>query len=234
MIIGGMQKLTLIDYPNKLACTLFLHGCNFRCGFCHNPELVIEENKIKYSKEEILDFLRQRKKYLDGVCITGGEPLLSLDENFIRELKKMGYLIKIDTNGCFPEMLNKIINEGLVDYVAMDIKSCKEDYKEIVCVEVQLDKIEESIKIISDSGIDYEFRTTILKEFHNKENVKKISKWVNNILGKKPKKYILQGFKNQGKLIDKDLLKEKSVCEDDLLEIMEEIKDDFEKVEIRV
>ncbi len=234
MIIGGMQKLTLIDYPNKLACTLFLHGCNFRCGFCHNPELVIEENKVKYSKEEILDFLKQRKKYLDGVCITGGEPLLSLDENFIREIKEMGYLIKIDTNGCFPEMLKKLIDEGLVDYVAMDIKSCKEDYKEVTCVEIQLDKIEESIKIISDSGIDYEFRTTILKKFHNKENVKKISKWVNDVFGKKPKKYVLQGFKNQGKLINKDFLKEKDTCEKDLLEIMEEIKDDFEKVEIRV
>lgn len=234
MIIGGLQKLTLIDYPSKLACTIFLHGCNFRCGFCHNPELVVEENKIKYSTEEILDFLEKRKKYLDGICITGGEPLLSLDEDFLRKIKKLGYLIKIDTNGCFPEKLKKFIDENLVDFVSMDIKSCKENYMKVVCAEVSPEKIEESIKIISNSGIDYEFRTTILKKFHNKENVKKISEWLNEISGRKPKKYVLQGFKNCGKLIDENFLNEKDVDENYLNEIFGEVKDDFEKVEIRV
>jgi pyruvate formate lyase activating enzyme len=234
MIISGLQKLTLIDYPEKLACTIFLYGCNFRCGFCHNPELVVEENKAKYSKEEILDFLKKRKKYLDGVCITGGEPLMSLEKNFLKEIKDLGYLIKIDTNGGFPEKLRELIDEGLISYVAMDIKSCKEDYEKVACVEVPLEKIEESVKIISNSGIDYEFRTTILKRFHNKENVKKISRWLNEILGRKPKKFILQSFKNQGKVIDKNFLSETNVCEEDLNYIIEGISDDFEKIEVRV
>lgn len=233
MIISGLQKLTLIDYPSKLACTFFLYGCNFKCGFCHNPELVVEKSKIEYSKKEIFDFLEKKKKYLEGVCITGGEPLLSLDLNFLEEIKEMGYLIKIDTNGSFPDKLKELIDKKLVDFISMDIKSCKKDYKKIICAEIKLDKIEKSIKIISDSGIDYEFRTTILKKFHNKENVKEISKWLNEILGTKPKKYVLQGFKNQGKVIDNDFLMEENTTEKYLAEIMKEVKDYFEIIEIR-
>ncbi len=234
MIISGLQKLTLIDYPDKLACTLFLYGCNFRCGFCHNPELVIEKNNIKYSEEEILDFLKKRKKYLDGVCITGGEPLLSLEENFLREIKSLGYFIKMDTNGSFPEKLKEFIEKGLIDFVSMDLKSSKENYSKVAGVDVNIEKIQKSIKVIAESGIDYEFRTTILNRFHNREEIKALCEWVMKILEKRPKKYVLQGFKNQGKLIDKNFLKEKDVSEEYLLEIKEDVKDFFDKIEIRV
>src|SRR3989338_8960504 len=132
MKIAGIQKMTLIDYPDKIACTFFTFCCNFKCGYCHNPELVIRKGIINnYPIEECLDFLKRKRKYLDGVCITGGEPLINHDiKDFLFKIKKMGYLIKIDTNGSNPDRLKEIIDEKLVDYVAMDIKSDKEKYKQ--------------------------------------------------------------------------------------------------------
>jgi pyruvate formate lyase activating enzyme len=232
MKICGIQKTTLIDYPKKIACTVFLHGCNFRCGFCHNPELVIEENENIISKEEILDFLDKRKKYLEGVCITGGEPLLSLDENFLKEIKRLGYSVKIDTNGSFPERLKKLIDEKLVDFVAMDIKASREKYREIVNSEFDLDKIEESIKLIS--GLEnYEFRTTVVEGIHDVGEMKKIADWLNEIISK-PKKFVLQGFRNSGKFVDRKFFNKKDTGKEFLEEIKEAIKDRFESIEIRV
>ena len=150
MLIKGFQKTTLIDYPEKIACTIFLHGCNFRCGFCHNPELVLTSNSKEYSQKEILDFLEKRKKYLDAVCITGGEPLATLEKNFVKKIKSLGYLIKIDTNGSFPEKLKEFLDENLVDFVSMDIKSSKEKYLFVVGKSVDFEKIEESMKLVSD------------------------------------------------------------------------------------
>jgi len=233
MKIKGIQKTTLIDYPNKIACTLFLFGCNFRCGFCHNPELVLKEEGGDIVKSEILEFLEKRKEYLDGVCITGGEPLLTLEKEFLRKIKEKGYLIKIDTNGSFPEKLKEFIEENLVDFISMDIKSGKEKYSEVAGIKVDNSKIEESIKLISNLE-NYEFRTTILRDIHDDKEIKKIALWLNELIGKKPKKYALQGFKNKGKVLSKLFENEKDVSEEYLENLKKIIKDDFEEVEVRV
>ncbi len=232
MKIKGLQKTTLIDYPGKIACSLFLFGCNFRCGFCHNPELVLEDSGPNINEEEFFDFLNKRKEYLDGICISGGEPLLSLDLDFLRRIKEMGYSIKLDTNGSFPEKLKELIKENLVDFVAMDIKGSKDKYSKIAGVQVDIKKIEESIKLISGLG-DYEFRTTILRDIHNKEELIKMGEWVIKIVGKKPKKHVLQGFKNRGKVLSKVFETEKDTSEKELLDAKEIVKDYFENVEVR-
>lgn len=232
MKICGIQKTTLIDYPGKVACTLFLYGCNFRCGFCHNPELVILENSSIIREEEILEFLRKRKYQLEGVCITGGEPLMSIDKEFLKKIKELGFAIKIDTNGSFPERLNELINEELVDFVAMDIKASKEKYSEVSKMQEGVEKIEESIKIISKLK-NYEFRTTIVEGIHDIEEVEKISNWLNLLCGNKPKKYVLQGFKNQGKFINSEFHHKKDSSKETLEKMRETIKDKFERVEIR-
>ena len=234
MQIAGIQKLTLIDYPGKIACTLFTYGCNFRCGFCHNPELVTKQIQKSYSEQEILDFLEKRKKYLEGVCITGGEPLLNLEKPFLKKIKEFGYLIKLDTNGSFPEKLKEMIDESLIDFIAMDIKASKEKYSLVANSNVDIDKIEQSIKLIANSGLDYEFRTTILKEFHDLEEIKKMADWLNDLnSSQKPKKFILQGFQNKGKFIDDSYKTKKDVEKEYLEELKNEIKDSFEEIEIR-
>jgi pyruvate formate lyase activating enzyme len=232
MKIKGIQKLTLIDYPEKLACIIFLFECNFRCGFCHNPELVIREGVKDYSEEEVLNFLKEKKKYLEGVCITGGEPLLDLNESFLKKIKDMGYLIKLDTNGSFPEKLERIMNHGLVDFIAMDVKASKERYSEITNAQVDLQKIEQSIKLISEFS-EYEFRTTIIEDFHDLEEIKKIAVWINNIVGKRGKKFCLQAFKNKGKFVGEDFNFKRDVPEDYVLNLKKVVEGYFEKVEIR-
>ena len=204
MKIKGIQKTTLIDYPGKVACTIFLQSCNFRCRFCHNPELVLYEEEGEMSEKEFFDFLEKRKGELDGVCITGGEPLVSLDKDFVKKIKELGYFVKLDTNGSFPEKLKEFVDAGLVDFVAMDLKTCKEDYEEIVGVGVNIKNLEKSIRIIS-SLENYEFRTTVLKKFHDEEKIKKMLEWVSGIVDGKIKRFCLQGFKNKGKLIDEGL-----------------------------
>ena len=218
MLIKGLQKTTLIDYPGEIACTIFLFGCNFRCGYCHNPELVVTANEIDYSEDEILGFLEKRKKYLNGVCITGGEPLMNVDFEFLKKIKNLGYKIKIDTNGSFPEKLKKLIEEKLVDYIAMDVKSSRENYGKVVNSNISIEKIEESIKIISNFQ-ECEFRTTIVEKFHDEEEIRKIMLWLNKITGKKNLRYCLQGFKNSGKLLNPEFSSEKDVSESCLLEL---------------
>lgn len=203
MLISGLQKTTLIDYPGKIACTIFLFGCNFKCGFCHNPELVLKNTNPEIDEKEILKFLEKRKGKLEGVCVTGGEPLLSLEKEFLKKIKSLGYKIKLDTNGSFPNKLKDLIEEKLIDYIAMDIKSSKENYSKTTASKINIKKIEESIKLIHSSGLDYEFRTTIVPGIHDEEEEIKIAEWLNQILKEKPKKYFLQGFKNSGKFIDK-------------------------------
>lgn len=233
MEIKEIQKFTLIDYPGKLACTLFLAGCNFRCGFCHNPELISYGGNESISEKEILDFLKKRKGQLDGVCITGGEPLLSLEKDFLKQIKSLGYFIKIDTNGSFPERLKEFIEEGLVDYVAMDIKSSKEKYSEIVGSNVDTEKVEKSIKLIS--GLEnYEFRTTIVERIHSKEEIRKMAEWLNEVVDGKPKKIFLQGFKNTGKILSSEFVKEKDTSENYLKELKKDIEDYFKEVGVRV
>ena len=198
MNIQGFQKMTLLDFPGKVACTVFTGGCNMRCPFCHNAGLVLTPNEYGNMTDEVLEFLPKRAGLLDGVCITGGEPLLQPDiVDFIKKVKDMGYLVKLDTNGCFPEKLKELVEGGLVDYVAMDIKNCKEKYPLTVGIEgFGLEKIEESIAFLIKSGIDFEFRTTVTAELHTVEDIEKIAEWI-----KGAPKYFLQNFVDSGNLI---------------------------------
>jgi len=232
MKIGGFQKATLIDYPGKVACIVFLYGCNFRCGFCYNTDLVLGDGREGFSEEEILDFLEKRKGKLDGVCITGGEPLMSLDFDFVRKIKDLGYLIKIDTNGSFPEKLRELIDLGFVDFISMDLKGSKEKYSEVAGVSVNLEKIEESIKIVGNFP-ESEFRTTVVYRFHDANEIKKIGEWVSGVCGKKPSNYFLQGFRPEGEMVDSDFLNEKRVSESFLLNLREVALDYFEEVGVR-
>jgi len=234
MQIAGLQKLTLIDYPDKIACTIFLFGCNFRCGFCHNPELVLPDKpKKEYKEKEILDFLKQRKKYLDAVCITGGEPLINPDLNgLLRKIKESGFLIKLDTNGSSPQKLKELIDKKLVDYIALDVKADKDNYNALAGVKVDINRSEESIQIIINSGLDYEFRTTVIRGYHNPEKLKKIGEWVNS-LGK-AKKYVIQNFiPRKGKLVDKKFEKINPFEDNELEEMKKAVSDYFEKTEVR-
>ena len=233
MKIKGFQKVTLIDYPDTIACTIFLFGCNFRCGFCHNPELIFEDEGKEFSEAEILNYLEKRKKYLEGVCITGGEPFVSLEFGFLQKIKELGYKIKIDTNGSFPERLEKAIAEGLVDFVAMDIKASKENYQKVMNAGVNLENIEKSIKLIARLD-NYEFRTTIVEGMHDAEEIEKMGKWLNEIVGRKPKKFCLQGFQNQGKLLDEAFRMKKNTSEEFLNKLKEVAENYFEEVEVRV
>ncbi len=193
MMIGGLQKFSLIDYPGKISAIIFTIGCNFRCSYCYNQDLVIPS---KFRKDipidEIYDFLESRKGKLDAICITGGEPTLHNDlTEFIRNIKKMGFLVKLDSNGTRPEVLENLIQENLVDYFAMDIKAPFSKYRDVVNYSLNTDNIKKSIDIIMNSGIDYEFRTTIEKSMLTENDIFEI---VDQIIG--AKKYYLQMFRN--------------------------------------
>lgn len=198
MKIGGFQKMTLLDYPGKVACTIFLSGCNLRCPFCHNALLVTKQEDTEISAEYIFNYLRKRQGILDGVCFTGGEPLLNNDINLLMgEIKKLGYKIKVDTNGTRPEKLREVIEKGLVDYVAMDIKNCEEKYSETTGVKlVDFTKIRESIDLLINGNIDYEFRTTVVDRYHTVEDIRRAAELI-----KGAKRYFLQGFVDSGELI---------------------------------
>lgn len=231
MILGGLQKITLIDFPGKIAATVFTSGCSFRCPLCYSPELVLPEkikNHPKISKKYFFDFLEERKNLLEGVCITGGEPTLTKDlPNFIERIKKLGYLVKLDTNGSNPEVLKKLINRKIVDYVAMDIKAPKEKYQIATGKKINLKNIERSIKILKESGIDYEFRTTITPTLLEKEDILKIARWIGPA-----KKYYLQNFRPE-KTIDPKFEKIKPYPKEFLLEIQKAISPFFEICQVR-
>ena len=171
--IGGLQKMTLLDYPGKAACTIFLSGCNFKCPFCHNRDLVfIPERYDYFDVNEVMEYLEKRKGLLDGVCISGGEPLLQENlPSLIEKIRAMGYQIKLDTNGAYPEKLKAVVQKGLVAYVAMDVKNSPGKYALTCgCRTVDLERVRESIRLLMNSGIDYEFRTTVVEEFHQAED----------------------------------------------------------------
>jgi pyruvate formate lyase activating enzyme len=179
--IKGLQKSTLIDFPGRLACTIFLPGCNFRCGYCYNKDLVCNPSIIpSISEHELFSFLQQRKNVLEGVCITGGEPTL-YGERLValcREIKKLGYLVKLDTNGTHPSLLKKLLGECLVDYIAMDVKNSLETYDEVTGVVSPLSLIKKSIMLIKSSDIEHEFRTTIVPDCFNEDSMWKIGELV--------------------------------------------------------
>lgn len=203
MKINGMQKLTLLDYPGKVACLIFTQGCNFRCPFCHNSGLIDMNSSDceKIEEEEVIKYLAKRRGLLDGVCISGGEPLLQKDiETFIKKVKNMGYKVKLDTNGSSPMKLKHLIDEGLVDYVAMDIKNDFLNYDKTAGMCTNIDNIKKSIEIIENSNIEYEFRTTIVKQFHNMGQLEKIVEYIG------PKaKYYIQNYHDCDSVLQKDL-----------------------------
>ena len=228
MQFSGFQKLTLLDYPEKTACTLFTAGCNFRCPFCHNAALVTHiDNENYFTEEYVLEYLKKRAGVLDGVCITGGEPLMHKElPDFIAKVKELGYKVKLDTNGSYPDRLATLIDGGLIDYVAMDIKNCREKYIETAdCSPEYLQKIEQSIELLKQKKIDFEFRTTVVKEFHTVDDIKKIAEWINGA-----DKYFLQNFIDSGDLIQKNL----SAVNPETLELMRSFaQDTIPKVEKR-
>ena len=181
-IFAGLQKLTLLDFPGVVACTLFTRGCNMRCPFCHNSALVTRANEQKlYSNDEILGFLKKRQGILDGVAITGGEPTLAVGlAEFLERVRALGYKIKLDTNGTRPDVLRDLVFRGLVDYVAMDIKNSREKYGMTVGFDERYDlsPIEESMAFLVNGDVDFEFRTTVSKTTHTENDVIELAKWI--------------------------------------------------------
>ena len=203
MKIHGLEKMSLVDYDGKVSATVFTGNCNFKCGFCHNSALVLStENLPEIPETEIFDYLKKRKGLLDGVCVSGGEPTLSPDlPNFIEKIKKLGYSVKLDTNGTNPEMVKSLRQNGLVDYFAMDIKNDRENYAKIIGFDkFDTKKIEKTVEYFLLGNAQYEFRTTLVNEFHKKENIINIGKWI-----KGADKYFLQKFKNSENCIQSHL-----------------------------
>jgi len=227
--IKGLQKTSLIDYPGKLCSVIFVANCNFRCPYCQNPDLILNYKKMPdISKKEIFGYLKKRKKWIDGVCITGGEPCLYEDLiGFIKELKSMGFLVKLDTNGSNPGMLEYLIRNKLLDYIAMDIKAPLKKYNNAAGIKVNVLNIRRSVSLILKSGIDYEFRTTVVPRLFGEEDLVSIEKWL-----KGAKLYCLQQFRSLVTL-DKKYQEEKSYPEERLIEFAEIAKPYFGKVEVR-
>lgn len=200
MKICGLTKTTLLDYPGKVATTVFLGGCNFRCPFCHNGDLVLYSQKMPvYEMDEIMAFFQKRKNVLEGVCISGGEPTLYDDlPKFITDIKNMGYLVKLDTNGTNPQMMTELVDEKLVDYIAMDIKASPNLYEKVCNSLVDMESIQASVNFLLEGKIPYEFRTTMVKEFHTMKEMDEIGQWI-----KGAKSYYLQNYQETDKNICK-------------------------------
>lgn len=250
--IGGLQKFTLIDFPGKIACTVFFLGCNFRCPFCHNPELVLPEKfdkNTEISEKDFFDFLKQRKTLLEAVVLCGGEPTIFKDlPTFCARIKKMGFLVKLDTNGSNPDMIKNLIARNLVDYIAMDVKAPfgvkvqsslptgqagklkvkSSKYERAVGIKVDLGKIKKSIEMIKNSGVDYEFRTTIVPGIHTKQDIIQIAKEISPA-----KKYYLQNFRVENETINPKFQNIKPYPEKYILDIKKAVAPFFEICEIR-
>lgn len=192
MNVFGMEKLSMVDYDGKIVATIFTGGCNFRCPFCHNSSLVLDYQTLsKIDEQEVLTYLEKRKGLLDGVCVSGGEPTLQKDLSlFLEKVKKLGYSIKLDTNGTNPNAVKSLKENGLVDYFAMDIKNSKEDYAKIIGFDsYDTTNVEKTVELFLGGDYDYEFRTTLIKEYHSMQNIKAIGEWI-----KGAKKYFLQKY----------------------------------------
>lgn len=203
MNISGIQKLTLLDFPGRLACTVFTTGCNFRCPFCHNASLVLPGKGEHIETEQVISFLKKREGVLEGVCITGGEPCFQDGiEEFIQEVRSMGFLVKLDTNGSFPEKLSSLLEKKLLDYVAMDIKTSKENYLRVCGIKNErlLQNVIESVEILKKSSVEHEFRTTTAKELQTSDDFERIGEWL-----KGEKRYFIQQYRADGELIGEEL-----------------------------
>jgi len=231
MEIGGLQKLTLIDYPGKLACTAFLINCNFRCPFCYASELVLPEkikNQPRIPEKDFFNFLKERKGLLEGAVICGGEPCINKElPQFLKKIKKLKYSVKLDTNGSNPEMLKTLISKKLIDYAAMDIKAPQEKYEKVAGKKINIKNIEKSIKILKEGKVDYEFRTTLAPNLLKKEDILKIARWISGAPN-----YYLQNFRPE-KTINPRFEKIKPYPQEYLLEIQKAISPFFDICQIR-
>lgn len=227
--IKGVQRTSLIDYPGKVASVIFVSECNFRCPYCHNPELVLDEIKKDINPEEFLEFLEKKKKWLDGICITGGEPTLHKGlVDFVKEVKKRGFLVKIDTNGANPSMIEKLLKEKLVDYVAMDIKAPLDKYEKIIKTKVDKKAIKKTVDLLMNSNIDYEFRTTVVPGLFDEKDAEKIGQWL-----KGAKKFCIQQFRNIDRTLDKKFQNIQPYPPKKLKEFKRILSNYIKKVEIR-
>lgn len=231
MYFGGLQKTTLVDYPGKVAATVFTIGCNFRCPYCHNPELVLpelSEKQPKITEKEVLNFLKERRKLLEGICITGGEPTIQSDLiDFIKKVKDLGFLIKLDTNGSCPDVLNSLIEQKLIDYVAMDVKAPKEKYEIFTQEETLIENVSKSIELLKQDRINYEFRTTLAPGILEEQDVLAIVDWI-----KLTPRYFLQRFKND-KVLDKKFKNIQAWSEQRTMALFKKIKPYFSECNIR-
>lgn len=228
MQIGGFQKSSLIDYPGKISAIIFTQGCNFKCPYCHNPELGGKCNFTPYESSAIFGFLKSRIGKLDGVVITGGEPTIQKNlPEFIKKIKDMGFSVKLDTNGTHPEMLEKLLDGNLVDYIAMDIKAPIEKYSQVVHADVNTDDILKSIELLKNSNIDYEFRTTVVKSQLLPKDFEEIGKIIKGC-----KRYYLQRF-TPTKTIDKSFLEQTTYSDEEFTSILKSLKKYIKQVELR-
>lgn len=232
-MICGLQKMTLLDFPGKIACTVFLGGCNFRCPFCHNSELFMGKPEKLMEDEEFFAFLKSRKGLLDGVCVSGGEPTLYKDlPVFLEKIKEMGFLVKLDTNGYRPQVLKDLVGNKLVDYVAMDVKNSPATYGQTVGLEkMDLAAIEESLRFLIGGEVDYELRTTLVKPFHDRASIQDMGVWLGALVpGKKPAKLFLQSFVDRDTVLFAGLSAPETEATQEFAKILEPFA---EKVTIR-
>jgi pyruvate formate lyase activating enzyme len=228
VIVKGFQKLTLIDYPDKIACIIFTFGCNFRCWYCHNPELVLDDGVEPIKEEDIFKFLSERKEIFDGVCVTGGEPTLHKDlPQFLARIKQLGFLVKLDTNGTNPKMLKYLIKKGFVDYVAMDIKAPLKKYEKVVRAKIDKEAIIKSVDLLKKGSVNYEFRTTVVPSLLNENDIFAIGKWL-----KGAKKFYIQQFKGL-KTLEKNFVLKKPYPKKKLEEFCNILKPFFKSCEVR-
>lgn len=231
-LIGGIQKTTLVDFPNKVAAIVFTQGCNFRCGYCHNPSLLSkrysELDSESFTKEKFFSFLQTRIGKLDGVVITGGEPTLQSGlYDFIKEIKQMGFAVKLDTNGTNPKIVEQLLNDNLLDYIAMDIKAPIKKYNLITCSKINRDNIVKNIELIKNSGVDYEFRTTVIKSQLSFDDFEKIGEMI-----KGAKYYYLQKFV-PSEILDKNLINEQTYTDEEFKALCQNLKKYVEFVDYR-
>ncbi len=224
MKFGGLQKLTLLDYPEKVACTVFCVGCDFRCPFCHNGSLV--NGGGDWTQEEILAFLSKRSNVLEGVCLTGGEPLMYADvADFLRQVKALGYKVKLDTNGSYPSRLEQLLKDGLVDYVAMDVKNSLGLYRATAGAEVNLDAVERSVALLKTGVVPYEFRTTVTRTFHTERSLSDVAIWLHDA-----DKWFLQQFVRSDDLIDPSV---EGYSDDELRSLCQDVRKYCPNVRLR-
>lgn len=227
MKICGLNKTTLLDYPGCVAATIFLGGCNFRCPFCHNGDLVLKSGQMMgFEEKEVLAFLKKRRNVLEGVCITGGEPTLHAElPEFISKIKELGYLVKLDTNGSNPEMLKSLVKEKLIDYVAMDVKAPLTKYEKACGVAVDVEKIKQSVEFLKQGEIPYEFRTTVVKELHTGEDILEIGRYLRGA-----SKYFLQSYEESEQNLCKDFT---AMPREEMFLLEQELKTEIEYVKVR-